>query len=242
MIGFPPLAGLAPGQITTLLERGRTVGAFVDGPTRWHRRCRDERAHPSRRNHRRPRRGHPCRGSAVVHPQRHRHRSHAPSAARRRRAWRDRRDAAGFGSDHLRAVRLRRRELVANRRGPHGAGRTSTRSRDRRARCACWTSSGCGTCCPGSTPRIGRHVREPSTAPMCGGRVSGFGPNHRSQPWYVAVHGEPGAETGFARYRPIDTEKWFVSDQRTIVGGRLLRTRHQRLPRAVAISSRARPH
>ncbi len=37
------------------------------------------------------------------------------------------------------------------------------------------------------------------------------------QPWYVAVHGEPGSETGFARYRPIDTEKWFVSDQRTIV-------------------------
>jgi predicted acetyltransferase len=36
------------------------------------------------------------------------------------------------------------------------------------------------------------------------------------QPWYVAVHGEPGAETGFARYRPIDTDKWFVSDQRTI--------------------------
>ena len=27
----------------------------------------------------------------------------------------------------------------------------------------------------------------------------------------------PGAETGFARYRPIDTDKWFVSDQRTIV-------------------------
>src|ERR1700736_4329228 len=30
MIGFPPLSGLAPGQITTLLERGRTIGAFVD--------------------------------------------------------------------------------------------------------------------------------------------------------------------------------------------------------------------
>ena len=27
---------------------------------------------------------------------------------------------------------------------------------------------------------------------------------------------QPGAETGFARYRPIDTDKWFVSDQRTI--------------------------
>lgn len=36
-------------------------------------------------------------------------------------------------------------------------------------------------------------------------------------PEYVAVHGMPGAESGFARYRPIDTEKWFVSDQRTIV-------------------------
>jgi predicted acetyltransferase len=37
-----------------------------------------------------------------------------------------------------------------------------------------------------------------------------------SGPRYVAVHGEPGSETGFARYRPIDTETWFVSDQRTI--------------------------
>jgi len=34
---------------------------------------------------------------------------------------------------------------------------------------------------------------------------------------YVAVHGEPGSESGFARYRPVDTETWFVSDQRTIV-------------------------
>jgi predicted acetyltransferase len=31
------------------------------------------------------------------------------------------------------------------------------------------------------------------------------------------VHGEPGSETGFARYRPVDSETWFVSDQRTIV-------------------------
>jgi predicted acetyltransferase len=34
---------------------------------------------------------------------------------------------------------------------------------------------------------------------------------------YVAVHGKPGSESGFARYRPIDTETWFVSDHRTIV-------------------------
>ncbi len=36
-------------------------------------------------------------------------------------------------------------------------------------------------------------------------------------PSYVAVHGEPGSESGFARYRPVDTDRWFISDQRTIV-------------------------
>jgi predicted acetyltransferase len=35
-------------------------------------------------------------------------------------------------------------------------------------------------------------------------------------PSYVAVHGEPGSESGFARYRPVNTEAWFISDQRTI--------------------------
>ncbi|CQD03045.1 acetyltransferase [Mycobacterium lentiflavum] len=35
--------------------------------------------------------------------------------------------------------------------------------------------------------------------------------------WYVAVHGEAGSESGFVRYRPIDTDRWFVSEQRTIV-------------------------
>jgi predicted acetyltransferase len=38
-----------------------------------------------------------------------------------------------------------------------------------------------------------------------------------SGPSYVAVHGDPGCESGFARYRPIDTEAWFVSEQRAIV-------------------------
>lgn len=36
-------------------------------------------------------------------------------------------------------------------------------------------------------------------------------------PSYIAVHGDNGAESGFARYRPIDTQAWFVSDQRTVV-------------------------
>lgn len=36
-------------------------------------------------------------------------------------------------------------------------------------------------------------------------------------PTYVAVHGEPGSETGFVRYHPVDTAAWFVSEQRTVV-------------------------
>ncbi|MHC9293848.1 GNAT family N-acetyltransferase [Mycobacterium sp. LTG2003] len=35
-------------------------------------------------------------------------------------------------------------------------------------------------------------------------------------PSYVVVHGDPGSETGFARYHPIDTDGWFVSEQRTV--------------------------
>lgn len=34
---------------------------------------------------------------------------------------------------------------------------------------------------------------------------------------YVAVHGAPGAESGFVRYHPVDTEAWFVSGERTVV-------------------------
>lgn len=40
-------------------------------------------------------------------------------------------------------------------------------------------------------------------------------------PRYVAVCGEPGAETGFARYQPIDTAAWFGSRDRTVVVGDL---------------------
>ena len=31
MVGFPPLSDLPPGQITKLLDPGRTIGAFVGG-------------------------------------------------------------------------------------------------------------------------------------------------------------------------------------------------------------------
>ena len=35
-------------------------------------------------------------------------------------------------------------------------------------------------------------------------------------PAYVVVHGSPGAEDGFVRYRPINTDHWFSSQDRTI--------------------------
>ncbi|MDI9894404.1 GNAT family N-acetyltransferase [Rhodococcus sp. IEGM 1381] len=39
----------------------------------------------------------------------------------------------------------------------------------------------------------------------------------RSDPAYVAVHGPVGSESGFVRYRPIDTGGWFGSSARTVV-------------------------
>jgi predicted acetyltransferase len=37
------------------------------------------------------------------------------------------------------------------------------------------------------------------------------------RPSYVAVYGPPGAETGFVRYHPINTDGWFTSDDRVVV-------------------------
>lgn len=36
-------------------------------------------------------------------------------------------------------------------------------------------------------------------------------------PWYAVVHGEDGAEDGYARYHPIGTAEWFTGRERTIV-------------------------
>lgn len=36
-------------------------------------------------------------------------------------------------------------------------------------------------------------------------------------PTYVAVFGPPGAESGFARYRAVSDERWFVSGARTVI-------------------------
>lgn len=36
-------------------------------------------------------------------------------------------------------------------------------------------------------------------------------------PRYLAVHGAPGAEDGYVRYRPADTAGWFTSPERTVI-------------------------
>ncbi|MFF0813662.1 GNAT family N-acetyltransferase [Rhodococcus sp. NPDC003318] len=41
--------------------------------------------------------------------------------------------------------------------------------------------------------------------------------NGSEHPGYLALCGEPGTETGYARYRPVDTGAWFTSGQRTVV-------------------------
>lgn len=64
--------------------------------------------------------------------------------------------------------------------------------------------------------------RNPSTRAGAIDRTELWWANQRSWatgpgPRYVVVCGEPGAETGFARYQPIDTGAWFGSRDRTVV-------------------------
>jgi predicted acetyltransferase len=48
-------------------------------------------------------------------------------------------------------------------------------------------------------------------------RSQQYGASQRPGPAYVVVHGEPGAEDGFARYRPARHDEWFSAAERSIV-------------------------
>ena len=216
MIGFPRLADLDPGQITRMLEPGRTIGAFADGQL-----VGTADAVTSSLT---------LPGGALVDHAAVTHIGVLPSFTRRGIATdlfaiscatspRAVRRSRPFGrpkrpstSDTATASPAR---PTASKSRPHG--RRFVRAWLPAARCGCWILRTCGMSCRGSIPTTGRRVRERSTAQTCGGRASDFAPNPAPGPWYVAVHGAPGSENGFARYRPIDTDKWFVSDQRTIV-------------------------
>ncbi|MDT5144373.1 MAG: hypothetical protein QOI79_3740 [Mycobacterium sp.] len=216
MIGFPPLSNLAPGRITTLLEPGRTVGAFVED-----RLVGTADAVTS---------GLTLPGGTIVGHAAVTHIGVLPSFTRK-----------GIATDLVRhqlhdiAARgeviatLRASEATIYERYGYGVASSSQSVEVQTARAALRPGVGAG----GSVrlldaaqvwdllPRIYAANRPSRPGTIDRPDVWWQGLRLRTESssgaWYVAVHGEPGSETGFARYRPINTETWFVSDQRTIV-------------------------
>lgn len=215
MIGFPPLTDLAPGQITTLLEQGRTVGAFVNDQL-----VGTADAVTS---------GLTLPGGTIVGHAAVTHVGVLPSFTRKGIATDLMRhqlhDVAGRGET---VATLRASEATIYERYGYGVASSSQTVEVQTARAELRPGLGTG----GQVrlldaervwdvlPRVYNQNRPSRPGTIDRPDVWWQGVRLRSesspQPWYVAVHGEPGAETGFARYRPINTDKWFVSDQRTI--------------------------
>jgi predicted acetyltransferase len=216
MVGFPPLPHLAPGQIATLLEPGRTVGAFVDGQL-----VGTADAVTS---------GLTLPGGAIVGHAAVTHIGVLPSFTRRGVATElihhQLRDIAARGEV---VATLRASEATIYERYGYGVAGSTQTVEIQTARAG--LRPGVGT---GGTVRLidGAQAWEVLPRIYAENRSSRPGTIDRPEVWwhglrlrtesasrasYVAVHGEPGSESGFARYRPVDTETWFVSDQRTIV-------------------------
>jgi predicted acetyltransferase len=216
MVGFPPLSALAPGQISKLLEPGRTVGAFVGGQL-----VGTADAVTSRLT---------LPGGAIV--------GHAavtrigvlPSFTRKGIASELMRHQLGDIAARGEVVAsLRASEATIYERYGYGVASSSQTAEIQTARAALRPGVGAG----GPVrlldtdqawdvlPRIYAENRpsRPGTVdrPQVWWRSVRLRTESSPAPSYVAVHGERGSESGFARYRPIDTERWFVSDQRTIV-------------------------
>ena len=215
MIGFPPLSNLAPGQITKLLERGRTVGAFVGGKL-----VGTADAATSRLT---------LPGGAIVDHAAVSHIGVLPSFTRKGIATdlmrHQLRDIAARGEV---LATLRASEATIYERYGYGVASWSQTVEVRTARAALRPDVGTGgpvrlldaTEAWDVLPGIYADNRSsrPGTIdrPEVWWQVARMRVESSSGPSYVAVHGEPGSESGFARYRPVDTESWFVSDQRTI--------------------------
>ncbi|OBK21476.1 GNAT family N-acetyltransferase [Mycobacterium asiaticum] len=215
MVGFPPL-DLAPGQIATMLEPGRTIGAFVDD-----RLVGTADAVTSTLT---------LPGGEIVGHAAVTHIGVLPSYTRRG-------VASGLVGHQLRDFAARG-EVVATLRaseatiyGRYGYGvASSTQSVEVQTARAAFRP---GVESGGQVrfldvaqawdllPRIYSAHRPARPGTIDRPEVWWQSVRRRSEsgagPLYVAVHGEPGSESGFARYRPIDTDRWFVSDQRTIV-------------------------
>jgi predicted acetyltransferase len=216
MIGFPPLSNLAHGQITTLFEPGRTVGAFVEGQL-----VGTADAVTS---------GLTLPGGAVVGHAAVTHVGVLPSFTRKGIATvlmhHQLRDIAARGEA---VATLRASEATIYQRYGYGVASSSQTVEVQTARATLRPGVGAGgpvrlldaADVSDVLPRICVQNRpsRPGTIDRPGVWWQGLRlrTESASGPSYVAVHGAPGSETGFARYRPVDTETWFVSDQRSIV-------------------------
>jgi predicted acetyltransferase len=216
MIGFPRLADLAPGQITRLVEPGRTIGAFADGQL-----VGTADAVTSHLT---------LPGGSIVGHAAVTHVGVLPSFTRRSIATdlirHQLRDFAARGEA---VATLRASEATIYERYGYGVASTSQTVEVLTARAALRPGVAAGgpvrLLDPADVwdalPRIYADNRPSRPGTIDRPEVWWQGVRMRteagSSPWYVAVHGVPGCETGFVRYRPIDTDSWFVSDRRTIV-------------------------
>jgi predicted acetyltransferase len=216
MVGFPPLPKLAPGRITKLLEPGRTLGAFVDKEL-----VGTADAVTG---------GLTLPGGAIVGHAAVTHIGVLPSFTRRGIATElihnQLRDITARGEV---VATLRASEATIYGRYGYGVASSSQSVEVQTARAALRPEVGTG-----GAVRLIEATQAWDVLPRiyAENRPSRPGTIDRSEVWwqglrlrtesssgasYVALHGEPGSESGFARYRPIDTGTWFVSDQRTIV-------------------------
>ncbi|MBW0019463.1 MAG: GNAT family N-acetyltransferase [Mycobacterium sp.] len=216
MVGFPPLSNLPPGGITTLLEPGRTVGAFVDGQL-----VGTADAQTSSLT---------LPGGAVVRHAAVTHIGVLPSFTRKGIAnGLVRHQLADFAARGEVAATLRASEATIYGRYGYGVASSSQSVEVTTARAAMRPDVGAG----GPVRLLDAAEAWDVLPRICSAhRPSRPGTIDRPAAWwrglrmrtesslgasYVAVHGEPGSETGFARYHPVGTEQWFISDQRTIV-------------------------
>jgi predicted acetyltransferase len=216
MVGFPPMTDLPPGQITKLLDPGRTIGAFAGGQL-----VGTADAVTSTMT---------LPGGANVSHAAVTHIGVLPSFTRKGIATalvrHQLNDIAARGEV---VASLRASEATIYERYGYGVASSAHSVEIATARAAFRPGVG-----PGGPVRLAgaaeaweilpriydaNRPTRPGTIDRPGVWWEGvrLRTESSSGAWYVAVHGEPGAESGFARYRPIDTDRWFVSDQRTIV-------------------------
>jgi predicted acetyltransferase len=216
MVGFPPMSDLPPGQITKLLDPGRTIGAFVGGEL-----VGTADAATSTMT---------LPGGAIVSHAAVTHIGVLPSFTRKGVATGlIRHQLNDFASRGEAVASLRASEATIYERYGYGVASSAHSVEVLTARAAFRPGVG-----PGGPVRLvaGGEAWEILPRIYAANRPSRPGTIDRpgvwwegvrlrtessSGAWYVAVHGAPGAESGFVRYRPIDTDRWFVSDQRTIV-------------------------